>query len=56
MTKLNFLQLSECYITKIQNVGTLCNLELLDLGHNKITHIEGIEGLNSLEDLWVLYY
>ena len=38
-------------MSKIENLGALLHLKKLDLGKNKIQHIEGLELLSSLVQL-----
>jgi leucine-rich repeat/coiled-coil domain-containing protein 1 len=38
-------------ITRIEGLGTLCNLKHLDLSSNQIYRIEGLDGLTSLRTL-----
>lgn len=42
------LQLAENFITEIKNLDGLQELELLDVAHNKITVVSGVEKLQKL--------
>ena len=53
MVLLKELYLSENFITKIENLDKLINLEILDLAYNKIEELENIEKNSNLTDLWL---
>lgn len=37
----------------MENVSTLPNLRILDLGYNQIRHIAGVSGLHNLRQLYL---
>lgn len=37
----------------MEGLSTLTRLNIVDLSNNRITKIEGLEGLTLLEDLWL---
>lgn len=52
-TQLTELYLSHNGITSTTGLVGLVNLQILDLGNNQIEHVEGMETLTSLEELWI---
>lgn len=47
------LYLQENQIEKIENVGMLGKLKILDISYNKVEHLEGIEELSELDALYL---
>ena len=53
LTKLRKLFLVSNKITKIENVSHLKNLDMLELGDNRIRQIENLDGLTNLKELFL---
>ncbi|XP_021900077.1 protein phosphatase 1 regulatory subunit pprA isoform X2 [Carica papaya] len=47
------LYLSHNGISKMEGLGTLVNLRVLDVSSNKLTSVDDIQNLAKLEDLWL---
>jgi len=50
---LTHLYLQHNVITKVENLGSLQNLEKLYLGHNNIIVVEGLESIKKLQELHI---
>lgn len=55
LPNLKELYLSGNKIKKIENLGSLVELEILDLNYNQIAHVENLSSLVALTDVWLSY-
>ena len=49
------LYISHNQIQVIEGLENCVKLRVLDLSNNKISELQGLDSLNDLEELWVLY-
>jgi hypothetical protein len=54
LPKLEELYLSHNGISELKGLGHCPGLKILDVGNNRIKVLEGLDSLESLEELWVI--